>query len=106
MAAKIKYPPMNASFKKRWVKALLSGKYKQGQGYLRQYNPETDELRFCCLGVLRDIITPSSRATTPMMSKFHTKQCGLSSDAQETLADLNDDGWSFKRIAAWIEKNL
>ena len=35
------------AFKKKWVKALRSGKYKQGR--CRLYNPETDS--YCCLGV-------------------------------------------------------
>lgn len=33
-----------------WVAALRSGKYKQGQRYLRSCNDE-----YCCLGVLADI---------------------------------------------------
>jgi hypothetical protein len=33
------------AMKKRWVKHLCSGKYKQGRGCLR------DDVGFCCLGV-------------------------------------------------------
>ena len=35
------------AFKTKWIKALRSGKYKQGR--LRLYNPKEDT--YCCLGV-------------------------------------------------------
>lgn len=35
-----------------WIKALRSGKYKQGRSTLR-----TDDDKFCCLGVLCDLYT-------------------------------------------------
>lgn len=41
---------MNKEIKTLWVKALRSGKYKQGRGALRNTNNE-----FCCLGVLCDV---------------------------------------------------
>jgi hypothetical protein len=44
---------MDEEIKGRWVTALRSGKYRQGQGRLRREN-ET----FCCLGVLCDIVAP------------------------------------------------
>lgn len=37
---------MNKDLKKKWIKALLSGKYKQGQYRLYEDN------KYCCLGVL------------------------------------------------------
>ncbi len=42
---------MNRELKKRWVEALRSGQYKQGQKQLR---PDADT--FCCLGVLCDLL--------------------------------------------------
>jgi hypothetical protein len=41
---------MNKRVKTKWLKALRSGKYKQGRGQLR-----TPDDRFCCLGVLCDL---------------------------------------------------
>lgn len=38
---------MNKDIKRAWVKALRSGKYKQGRKQLRNGNDE-----MCCLGVL------------------------------------------------------
>lgn len=44
---------MKPEIKKLWIDALLSGEYKQGQGYLHQI--EDDMPKFCCLGVLTDL---------------------------------------------------
>lgn len=40
---------LNPEIKKKWVKALRSGKYNQCDGQLRQGDT------FCCLGVLCDL---------------------------------------------------
>jgi len=40
---------MKAEFKSKWLDALRSGQYRQGQGKLRNEGNE-----FCCLGVLLD----------------------------------------------------
>lgn len=39
---------------KKWIKALRSGKYKQGMGTLKQYNRK-GEAQHCCLGVLCEL---------------------------------------------------
>lgn len=44
---------MNHEYEEKWVAALRSGKYLQGQGALRQL--VNGELRYCCLGVLCDV---------------------------------------------------
>ena len=41
---------MKKNIMEKWVKALRSGKYKQGKGYLNRYNDT-----FCCLGVLCEL---------------------------------------------------
>ena len=38
----------------KWVKALRSGKFKQGQGTLKQFNKKGQE-QHCCLGVLCEL---------------------------------------------------
>lgn len=45
-----KLPKLKPAIKRRWLKALRSGKYKQGTGSLR------DGDGFCCLGVLCDVV--------------------------------------------------
>lgn len=42
---------MNPDLKARWLAALRSGDYKQGP-----YRLETDDGRFCCLGVLCKVL--------------------------------------------------
>lgn len=46
---------MNKQIKARWIKALRSGKYKQGVGVLR-----TEDNKYCCLGVLCDLHSKST----------------------------------------------
>lgn len=48
---------MNADIKAKWTAALRSGKYKQGAGSLcRRHADEPDGWRFCCMGVLCDVM--------------------------------------------------
>jgi len=42
---------MDATIKRKWVEALRSGEYKQGQGALRDARDNT----WCCLGVLCEV---------------------------------------------------
>ena len=45
---------MKKTVMKKWVKALRSGKFKQGRGTLKQYNRQGDA-QHCCLGVLCEL---------------------------------------------------
>ncbi len=45
---------MDANLKAQWLTALRSGQYEQGRYALR-----TPSNKFCCLGVLCDIISPA-----------------------------------------------
>ena len=56
---------MNKKVAKQWIKALRSGKYKQGQSTLKQYNHKK-EARHCCLGVLCELYNDT-------MKKNHKK---------------------------------
>jgi len=48
---------------KRWIEALMSGRYKQGKNCLRNADNE-----FCCLGVAMDVLAPDewSSETVPL----------------------------------------
>lgn len=115
---------MNIQIKETWITALLSGKYTQGRHGLR--SPDD---RYCCLGVLADIDSGDewegiswSRETSPgfkeMVVSWHMgastewlpevmrERLGLSSDEQDTLGEMNDDGKTFPEIAAYIRANL
>jgi hypothetical protein len=45
---------MKQNVMKKWVKALRSGKFKQGQGTLKKFNKQ-GQAQHCCLGVLCEL---------------------------------------------------
>jgi hypothetical protein len=91
---------MNKAIKNKWVKALRSGKYKQAEGTL--YNKDKDS--FCCLGVLKDLQGGQRKYSASLLGCKYS--CGINKKTMRCLAEKNDNGWSFKLIANWIEKNL
>lgn len=131
---------MNKNVMKKWVKALRSGKYKQGQGLLKQTTAFTNDKTYhCCLGVLCEIYNNDMRKSKKKtlseqryngIHKFNKqpeclpktvqKWAGLFSKVGDfrnvdrrditsygdfaSLADMNDLGCSFKKIAKTIEK--
>lgn len=110
-----------ADIKQKWVDALRSGEYKQGQGYLK-----TEDGGYCCLGVLQmctqgyvemheEDNTPRALPTRSYWSKIRTDldyySAGEGLEAE--LTHMNDGGgtWtgdpqSFEQIADFIEKNV
>lgn len=97
---------LNPEFKERWLKALRSGEYKQGEGIL-QWNG-----CYCCLGVAACLIDPDGwygstfRGNDYILPVETMKEIGLSGQASDKLTNMNDDGDSFATIADWIEANL
>lgn len=112
---------MNAEIKQRWVDALKSGKYEQGRLDLRKGD------KWCCLGVLCDVVqaeialpvTQNSEGTVYLFGERHRasvlpeevqRLTGLSATGKlsdgRVLANLNDDGVSFSKIAGIIEDQL
>lgn len=51
---------MRKEVMKKWVKALRSGKFKQGQGTLKQFN-RRGQPQHCCLGVLCEVYNESMK---------------------------------------------
>lgn len=126
---------MKTEIKKKWLAALRSGKYQQGEFALRKVELTEDEEgnfveageKFCCLGVLCDIVEPkkwekydeedwtNGNEDGPgfprdeLMEKLGLNK-PVSRSGKETLAEklacMNDEGKSFKVIANWIEKKL
>lgn len=113
---------MKKSIAKRWAKALRSGKYKQTRGKLR------GQRGYCCLGVLCDIRDSSSWDNDVAYAEYDGEDSELTADVavwagmsscdgtfsnkltkggnRQSLVTLNDNWkWSFKKIAAFIEKN-
>ncbi len=110
------------TFKKKWLAALRSGKYKQGKGKLESSIDNT----YCCLGVACKISDPNAKIigrslistvyfnheefselrvpkilrgeadSNPMVRKLINMNDG----------DAEDSPLSFEEIADWIETNL
>lgn len=59
---------MNKNIAKKWVKALRSGKYKQGWGYLKTTNNEGNPFH-CCLGVLCELYNEEQRRSKKKQMK-------------------------------------
>lgn len=107
---------MKKSIAMKWIEALRSGKYRKTTGTLERDN------EYCCLGVLCKI-APNHLVVT---AYYSDRISGISLENQTrikdwaglksnvgfldysnsvNLADLNDSGYGFKRIANIIEKN-
>ena len=111
---------MNKEWKEKWVTALRSGKYQQGQGVLRSKDD-----KFCCLGVLCDLFAKETGSIdweeygpdyafeycAGTLHKRVANETGLARhcDAEGDLITMNDsvnNPATFSEIADWIEKNL
>ena len=89
--------------KKKWIKALESGRYKQ-----TRENLELDG-RCCCLGVLCKTMRIDPQIVKnnfELLSESFLEKIGLSEAEQSKLAGMNDEGKSFTEIAAHIRANL
>ena len=124
---------MNPEVKTKWLEALRSGNYKQGQNYLHRGNDE-----FCCLGVLCDLavqegvvgrtfdpdvdgggawvyqdaevryspsdaLLPAPVVEWAGLDHINPEVPTPDSDGTEALSALNDTGKSFGHIAQLIE---
>jgi hypothetical protein len=120
---------MKKSIATKWVKALRSGKYKQGEGLLKN-TTKNGKAEYCCLGVLSEVchikselegvelpfdfypeLDLDSETGTPCddygdISKIEVKDKKGVKRSFYNLSAANDSGISFKRIATWIEKNF
>jgi hypothetical protein len=114
---------MNVEMKQKWVAALRSGNYKQGEGRLRD-----SRNCYCCLGVLCDISKRGIWQSTELGDKYRfvdkingqsslydiaasiADDLGISGTEQCELIRMNDGKFvqkkTFAEIADWIEANL
>lgn len=96
---------MKKEYKRKWIKALLSGKYIQGLGTLK-HKLSDGKTRYCCLGVLQEILNEKENCNNQLLGGFQLAECGLTSLLQGHLASMNDDGFSFKDIAHEIKTTI
>lgn len=109
------YPKLPKAFKKKWISALRSGKFKQGKTKLK-YKDEKGVTRHCCLGVACEIqgakinmehgggFISSNRGVTGVLKVPIIIRGNLA--LADELSWMNDNGKTFKGIATWIDKNL
>lgn len=99
---------LTETLKAKWIAALKSGQFKQGKDRLKNKD------KYCCLGVLREVSGYTGRTASGLLTPRHRKRSwsskslvdGLPVDQQQTLAEMNDGGYSFSKIADWIEENI
>lgn len=113
---------MNPEIKAKWLEALRSGEYAQTKYRLQ------DEVGYCCLGVLCDIVDPEGwgDAQSPEIGlgafcqtayKHRGKEevpgneiagwAGLGHSDVDVLAEMNDAGGkTFVEIAKYVEEAL
>lgn len=108
---------MDKALKAKWLEALRSGRYKQGQFRLRSEND-----KFCCLGVLCDIsgegewehlpdggysYKRGEEAQSSVLPQFLADVVDLADGQEGKLVDMNDGHWlNFLQISEWIEENI
>ena len=120
---------MNKTDARNLIRALRSGKYQQGEGQLRTCDTAPTHTRYCCLGVLCKIkgleeLTNGFKSQgiifnslpPPKIAEMKSRDGNLGSSKlwestnQETLANLNDEGFTFEEIAdiiyGFIRSNL
>lgn len=98
---------MTPKFKKQWIEALRSGKYKQCRGaWVNNFDNPT---QFCCLTV--GLIEAGKWSETLMRWRNEpildtvVEILGVELKTVKILADMNDnaENISFSEIADWIE---
>ncbi len=111
---------MKKNIATKWVKALRSGKYKQGYDRLHDIGSKG----YCCLGILckvyeKDYEEIAKRLTngftlpSSIMEDFkisspicrQDKGLTIGKERYYSLAESNDKRESFANIADWIENN-
>lgn len=102
---------MKPELKRKWVKALRSGKFAQTKEKLY------DGKGYCCLGVLCRVVRPkdywydvhewANVHGDEDFSQERRKELGISEAVQSRLVGMNDNmGKTFSEIADYIEAKL
>ena len=99
---------MDKKLKAKWVKALRSGKYKQGQCSLYKKK----EKAYCCLGVLGRVMGKTAASlgnakNEPASGMTPKSWRVIDPDRVDALISMNDhQSRPFGEIADYIEANL
>ena len=94
---------LTEEIKKEWIKALRSGKYKQGRGQLKkQAGTKGETFVYCCLGVLEAITNLVYDGSYLLAHNRRSCVIGLPRTVQGKLAMYNDESGKDARDFAWI----
>ena len=100
---------MKQNIMKKWIKALRSGKFKQGIGMLKQFNSK-GQARHCCLGVLCELYNEEMKKNhkktlsekicdNAFGSQYgYTTFNGVADSLPERVSDWSGIGTSFGRF--------
>lgn len=91
---------------KKWVKALRSGKFKQGQGTLKHYDRK-GQAKHCCLGVLCELYNKDMKKNKKKM--LPEKVCDNDSDFSHGYARFGGSREDLpKEVMKWsgVKNNL
>lgn len=123
----MEYEKLDPDFKQKWVEALRSGEYEQGEDYLAMYWDEKGDYKYCCLGVAAKVCgLTNDQIGDDQIFDYEFSHLNLipktlqgstvGSDKNkivEILTSMNDGTFSFRnnkqsfeQIADWIEINL
>lgn len=83
---------MNKEIKTLWTAALLSGKYRQGTGFLKINGRNGAEDRFCCLGVLCELAVEAG--VTERLSEDYETVYGKVGDSNTAILPLHIQEWA------------
>lgn len=112
---------MDKNIKKKWLKALKSGKYHKTTGSLFKKSRKADhKFNYCCLGVLCVVVNPKfqentdigtiSEKTFPLYKKADLTRKGPyefgNHPELNNLMFLNDDHRTWKQVIEYIENEL
>lgn len=123
------YPQMKKWARRLFMEALLGDKYVQGKGALRSIDVDSGAVLHCPLGVLCEELRcrfypatykdkeierearyvwrqEAAKARGSYIPDGLAKAINLSFPAQYAIANMNDDGKTFKEIAEWAKVNL
>jgi hypothetical protein len=105
--------------REKWLKALESGRYSQAEAQLRYLSGKNAS--YCCLGVLCNLHKDKENKWDSETFVTHLygvpdaefyemppadilKKVNLPQSLADTLAEMNDNGKTFKEIAAFLRK--
>lgn len=97
MSEQTRLSTIDPELKAEWVSALRSGEYKQGGGQLASKDSETNEIRHCCLGVLKCVVGLLRTAEVDDRP-YYGEEVGLPEALQAILANLNDGVRTYETI--------